>query len=285
MLVGDQPPVKHRNIRLQRYTPLNVIDWDERIEMSEVEHIAAEPGNVPGEESPTAKRVLAIFPHPDDAEFSCGGTLAKWSRQENEITLCLVTDGASGSDDPTMTPALLAEIRATEQRAAADILGIGELIFLGKRDGTIVHDMDLRRELTRVMRKARPDILICSDPSVFWHGNEYINHPDHRATADAVLAAAFPSSGNRLYFPELLVEGLEPWKIKDIYVSSPAVADTWVDISDTIDLKIDALKAHASQMGDWDPTETIREWAAADGARHEPPVEFAEDFRHFTISG
>ncbi len=253
--------------------------------MSEIEHIVSEPGNEPGQEVPTGKRVLAIFPHPDDAEFSCGGTLARWSLAGNHITLCLVTDGASGSDDPAMTPALLAETRKTEQLAAAAILGIPDVIFMDRRDGTIVHDMDLRRELTRVMRRVRPDILVCGDPSVFWHGNEYINHPDHRATADAVLAAAFPASGNRVYFPELLVEGLEPWKIKDIYVSSPAVADTWIDITETIHLKAEALKAHASQMGDWDPTETIQEWARGDGQKHEPPVDFAEDFRHFSTSG
>ena len=253
--------------------------------MSEVEHIAAELRDVPGDDSPTSKRVLAIFPHPDDAEFSCGGTMARWSREGNQITLCLVTDGASGSDDPAFTPALLAGTRETEQLAAAKILGIDDVIFLRQRDGTIVHDLDLRRELTRVMRNVRPDILICGDPSVFWHGNEYINHPDHRATADAVLAAAFPSSGNRLYFPELLVEGLEPWKIKEIYVASPAKADTWIDITDTIDLKIDALRAHASQMGDWDPADTIREWASGDGEKHDPPVDYAEDFLHFTISG
>ncbi len=253
--------------------------------MSEIEHLANEEGNVPGSESQESKRILAIFPHPDDAEFSCGGTMARWAREGNDVTLCLVTDGASGSDDPAMTPAGLAEIRMVEQRAAARILGIGEVIFLGKRDGTIVHDMNLRRELTRVMRQVRPHILICGDPSVFWHGNEYINHPDHRATADAVLAAAFPAAGNRLYFPELLVEGLDPWKIKEIYVSSPATADTWIDISDTIDLKIAALKAHASQMGDWDPTDMIKEWAKGDGEKHEPPVAYAEDYRHFTISG
>ncbi|MGD9712509.1 MAG: PIG-L deacetylase family protein [Thermomicrobiales bacterium] len=253
--------------------------------MSEIEHLSMEEGNVPGEESPVSKRVLVIFPHPDDADFSCGGTMARWAREGNEITLCLVTDGASGSDDPAWTPARLAETRETEQREAARILGIADVIFLRQRDGTIVHDMTLRRELTRVMRRVRPHILICGDPSVFWHGNEYINHPDHRATADAVLAAAFPASGNRLYFPELLVEGLEPWKIKEIYVASPSTADTWIDITETIDLKIAALKAHASQMGDWDPTEMIQEWAAADGAKHDPPVKYAEDFRHFTISG
>ncbi len=253
--------------------------------MSEIEQLTTDTDEKTIEESSEPKRILAIFPHPDDAEFSCGGTLARWAREGHEIVLCLVTDGASGSDDPEMTPARLASTRAEEQMDAARILGISDVIFLGRRDGTIVHDMDLRRDLTRVMRRCRPDIVVCSDPSVYWHGNEYINHPDHRATADAVLAAAFPSSGNRLYFPELLVEGLQPWKIREIYMASPGEADTWVDITDTIDLKIEALRAHACQMGDWDPGEMIREWAAADGAKSDPPVSYAEDFRHFKISG
>lgn len=253
--------------------------------MSEIEQLAPESEPETSENSPRSKRILVIFPHPDDAEFSCGGTLARWARQDNEIVLCLVTDGASGSDDPNITPEQLAATRAEEQMNSAKILGISDVIFLGRRDGTVVHDMDLRRDLTRVMRRCRPDILVCGDPSVYWHGNEYINHPDHRATADAALAAAFPSSGNRLYFPELLVEGLEPWKIREIYIASPGEPDTWIDITDTIDLKIEALRAHACQMGDWDPVDMIREWAAADGAKADPPVAYAEDFRHFNISG
>jgi LmbE family N-acetylglucosaminyl deacetylase len=238
-----------------------------------------------GPESPEAERVLAIFPHPDDAEFSCGGTIARWASEGKAITLCIVTDGDRGSDDPEMTPALLGEIRHREQLDAARILGVKDVIFMGRQDGTIVHDLDLRRDLTRIARKVRPDVVITDDPSRYWFGNEYINHPDHRATAEAALAAAFPAAGNRLYFPELLVEGLEPYKIKQFYVSSPVDADTFVDISDHMDTKIKALRAHASQMGEWDPDETVRDWNSADGKRRNPPVAYAEDFKYFQTSG
>jgi LmbE family N-acetylglucosaminyl deacetylase len=253
--------------------------------MTERETAEAPAPITPGPELPEGKRVLAVFPHPDDAEFSCGGTMARWADAGNDITLCLVTDGDRGSDSPDITPLQLTETRKAEQCEAATILGIRDVLYLGRQDGTVVHDLDLRRDLTRVMRRVRPDIVICGDPSVYWHGSEYINHPDHRATADAVLAALFPSSGNRLYFPELLIEGLEPWKIHEVYLASPGQADTWVDITCVMDRKIEALRAHRCQMGEWDPAEMIREWAARDGKLHTPPVDYAEDYRYFRING
>ena len=186
---------------------------------------------------------------------------------------------------PSQVTVAIGDTEEYQQNAAARILGVKDVIFMGRQDGTIVHDLDLRRDLTRIARKVRPDVVITDDPSRYWFGNEYINHPDHRATAEAALAAAFPAAGNRLYFPELLVEGLEPYKIKQFYVSSPVDADTFVDISDYMDTKIEALRAHASQMVDWDPDETVREWSAADGQRRNPPVAYAEDFKYFQTSG
>jgi LmbE family N-acetylglucosaminyl deacetylase len=254
--------------------------------MTEEQQLAAqEQAPASGPDSPEAERVLVIFPHPDDAEFSCGGTMARWAAEGKQITLCIVTNGDRGSDDPEMTPAKLAEIRHKEQLEAARILGVKDVIFMGRQDGTIVHDLDLRRDLTRIARQVRPDVVITDDPSRYWFGNEYINHPDHRATAEAALAAAFPAAGNRLYFPELLVEGLEPYKIKQFYVSSPVDADTFVDITDYMDTKVAALRAHASQMGDWDPKEAVCEWATASGKRRNPPVTYAEDFKYFQTSG
>jgi LmbE family N-acetylglucosaminyl deacetylase len=253
--------------------------------MVEKELVAPDAERLAGPETPDAQRVVAIFAHPDDAEFSCGGTLARWADEGHSITLCIVTNGASGSDDPNMTPERLAETRAREQEASARILGIERVVNLRRQDGTVVPDLDLRRDITRVLREARPDVVITGDPSVYWMGNEYINHPDHRAVAEAALGAVFPAAGNRGYFPELLNEGLEPYKITQVYLASPGQADTWIDISKHIDRKIEALRAHASQMGDWDPNDQIREWNAEDGKQHDPPVEYAEDFRYFKISG
>jgi len=253
--------------------------------MTDKQQVVANEEPTSGPESPQAQRILTIFPHPDDAEFTCGGTVARWAAEGREITFCIVTNGDRGSDDPAMTPALLAETRRREQLESARILGVQDVIFMGRQDGVVVPDLGLRRDLTRILRQVRPDIVVAGDPTSYWFGNEYINHPDHRAVAEAALAALFPSAGNRLYFPELLVEGLVPHKIKQVYITSPVDADTWIDISDFIDRKIEALRAHASQMGDWDPDEEIRKWNSGDGKRHDPPVEYAEDFRYFKIEG
>ncbi len=253
--------------------------------MTDKQQVVLDEDLAPGPESPEAPRVLVICAHPDDAEFVCGGTVARWAAEGHEVTFCLVTNGDKGSDDPAMTHARMQEIRRAEQARSAEILGVREVIWMGREDGVVVADLDLRRDLVRVMRQVRPDIVICGDPSVYWQGNEYINHPDHRAVAEAAMAALFPAAGNRLYFPELLEEGLEPYKITQIYVASPGQADTWIDITDFMEVKIDALRAHASQMGDWDPDGPIREWNAKDGAQHDPPVAYAEDFRYFKTSG
>ena len=253
--------------------------------MTDKQQVVLEEDLASGPESPEAPRVLVICAHPDDAEFVCGGTVARWAAEGHDITFCLVTNGDKGSDDPTMTHARMQEIRRAEQARSAEILGVRNVIWMGREDGIVVANLELRRELVRVMRQVRPDIVICGDPTVYWQGNEYINHPDHRAVAEAALAALFPAAGNRLYFPELLEEGLEPYKITQVYISSPGVADTWIDITDFMDVKIDALRAHASQMGDWDPDGPIREWNTLDGEKHDPPVPYAEDFRYFKTSG
>ncbi|MCA9859284.1 MAG: PIG-L family deacetylase [Thermomicrobiales bacterium] len=236
-------------------------------------------------EIPLGKRVLLIFAHPDDMEFGCGGTAARWADEGCEICLCVVTDGSSGSDDPGMTPEKLAETRKSEQLAANKILGISHLVNLDRPDGMVVPDLDLRRDLVRVIRQFQTEVIVCQDPSVYFYGNQYINHPDHRAVATAAIEALFPAAGNRNYFPELLEEGLEPIKIQEVYISNSREPDVWVDTSSTIDRKIEALRQHKSQMGDWDPGPMLRKWSAEDGAKRTPPVDYAEDFRYMKIEG
>jgi LmbE family N-acetylglucosaminyl deacetylase len=236
-------------------------------------------------EFPLGKRVLLIFAHPDDMEFSCAGTVARWSDEGCEVQLCVVTDGSSGSDDPEMTPEKLAQTRKNEQLAANEILGIGSVVYLDRPDGMVVPDLALRRDLVRVIRKFRAEVIVCQDPSVYFYGNQYINHPDHRAVATAAIDALFPAAGNRNYFPELLEEGLEPIKIKEVYITNSREPDVWVDITETIDRKIEALRQHASQMGDWDPGTHLKQWAAEDGKKRTPPVAYAEDFRYMKIEG
>jgi LmbE family N-acetylglucosaminyl deacetylase len=236
-------------------------------------------------ETPLGKRILLICAHPDDMEFGCGGTAARWASEGCEICLCIVTDGSSGSDDPEMTPAKLKKTRREEQLAANAILGIQTLVNLDRPDGMIVPDLSLRRDLVRVIRQFRADVVVCQDPTSWFYSNRYINHPDHRAVATAAIEAIFPAAGNRNYFPELLEEGLEPIKIKEVYISNAQQPDVWVDISDFIDQKVDALRQHKSQMGDWDPGPMLRKWSGEDGKKRTPPVAYAEDFRYMSIEG
>jgi LmbE family N-acetylglucosaminyl deacetylase len=234
---------------------------------------------------PERKKIAVIFAHPDDPDFSCAGTVAKWTDEGHEVVYVLLTNGDKGSHDPEMPPERLVKVREEEQRAAAAILGVKEVIFLGRPDGLLVADIELRRDVVRIIRQVKPTTVVCGDPTVYWHAPWYINHPDHRAAGEVVLAALYPAAGNRNYFPELLAEGLEPHMIKELYISGSPQADTFIDIGPYMDRKIAALKAHASQMGDWDPSEPIREWAAKDGQRANPPLEYAEDYLYFTPEG
>lgn len=211
-------------------------------------------------------RVMVIVAHPDDAEFTVAGTMARWAREGKEIFLVLCTDGSRGSNDPECTPDELVAIRQAETAAAAALLGVKEVVNLCYEDGTLQPTLALRRDLTRVIRRYRPDIVICSDPTRRYHGDGYLNHPDHRAAGDAALDAVFPSAGTRYIFPELLIEGLEPHDVKELYLHGADTPNTWIDITETIDLKIEALKKHASQVGDFEELDKwIRDWAAENG--------------------
>ncbi|HJZ47010.1 MAG TPA: PIG-L deacetylase family protein [Roseiflexaceae bacterium] len=222
-------------------------------------------------------RILGIFAHPDDAEFSCGGSAALWADQGAQITYVVITNGAAGSNDPNQDLAELVKIREAEQRAACAVLGVQNVIFLGYADGTLQPTIELRRELTRIIRKLKPDRVITGDPTAVLYGTEYINHPDHRAAAEAAIYAVFPSAVTRPIFPELLGEGYEPHQVKEVYISGDeSQNNAYVDISSTIERKIEALRCHKSQLdpgdGQW-----IRDWAAEAGKASN--LAFAEGFR------
>lgn len=238
------------------------------------------------EESTPRKHFAVFMAHPDDAEFLVGGSVAKWTSEGHKVTYVLITNGDKGTEDPEMTSERLVAIREAEQRAACKILGVEDVIFLRNPDNSLNgRDRNLQRDLVRVMRRLKPDVVLCQDPSLFWRESDYINHPDHRNAGEAVVAAAFPSAGSRGSFPELLDEGLEPVKIKEVWIMGPLVGDTWVDISETLPRKLEALRAHVSQLGDWDPEEEISKWAADTGKGANPPLAFAEEFRSFKTSG
>jgi len=225
-------------------------------------------------------RVMSIHAHPDDQEFTVGGTLAKWARAGSAVVTVCITSGNAGSNDYTpasMTREALAPIREEEQTNACRVLGIPEVIFLRHEDGMLEPSIAIRRELTRLIRRHRPDAVLCGDPTVRYYGSSYLNHPDHRAAADVTLDAVFPSAETRLIFPELLAEGLEPHKVRWVFIHGSEQPDTFIDIADTLATKLAALKEHRTQMGKWDPTEMITGWARLQGASRR--LDAAESFR------
>jgi LmbE family N-acetylglucosaminyl deacetylase len=213
------------------------------------------------------RRAMVIMAHPDDAEFICGGTVALWTAQGVEVTYVIITSGEKGTDDPEMTKERLIALREEEQRNAARILGVKEVVFLRYPDGELTPTMGLRRDLVREIRRYRPDAVIVGDPTRRFYGSNYINHPDHRAAADAALDAIFPAAGNRLFFPELLAEGFPPHSVREVYVAGSSEPDTFIDITPTLDLAIAALKEHRSQVS----PEEVEQWYRQGDKEGDPP--------------
>lgn len=223
-----------------------------------------------GQEPARPARLMSIHAHPDDQEFTVGGTIAKWARAGTEVITVCITSGDAGSNektDPNMTQEELIRVREDEQRNAARVLGVKEVVYLRYPDGALQHTIALRRDLTRLIRKYKPDAVMCGDPTVRFYGNSYMNHPDHRVAADVALDAVFPSAGTRLIFTELLSEGLEPHEVTRIFIHGSEKPDSFVDISETIEAKVAALKEHKSQIHDWDPGQMMRDWAKEEGTQ------------------
>jgi len=223
-----------------------------------------------------------MIAHADDAEFGAAGTIAKWVKEGKEVTYVVATNGNKGSSDPNMTHEELAAIREREQRAACKVLGVERVVFLGYPDGELVPTIQLRRDLTREIRRYKPDIALVPDPTTYYFGNQYVNHPDHRAIGEAALGAIFPSARDRLTFAELLADGLEPHKVRELYLTLNTNPDVWVDIADFMDIKLAALREHKSQMGDMGELEKrVKERAEATATGH--GMKYAESFKKMIL--
>jgi LmbE family N-acetylglucosaminyl deacetylase len=232
------------------------------------------------EQEYTPKIAMSIQAHPDDQDFTVAGTLAKWAKAGCRVITVIITDGSAGSNAPEHAAdykPTLASIREDEQRAANKILGIKETIFLHQPDGELEPTVALRKEVTKLIRQYKPDTVVIGDPQAVFHGNGYINHPDHRAAAQIGLYAAFPSAGSRLMFADLLDEGYEPHDVKRVYIHGSEKPDTWIDISKTLDTKIIALKQHVSQMDTHDVEDWMRKWAEEEG--QEKGLRYAEAYK------
>lgn len=225
------------------------------------------------------RRVLVIAAHPDDIEFGGAGAVAVWADAGAEVVYCMVTDGAAGSNDATVVYSELVERRKAEQQQAAEIVGVREVIYLDYPDGVLQPTLELRRDLTRVIRRFKPDRVMISDPTSVLlqsEGFDYINHPDHRAAAEAALYAIFPSAESRPIFPELLEEGFEPHHVEEVYMTITERPNLAVDITSAMDRKLQALLSHRSQL-DESVVDMVRAWDKLSG--EQAGVEFAETYR------
>ena len=226
-------------------------------------------------------RVLMITAHPDDVDFGAAGTVAQWTDAGLDVSYCIITNGEAGGSDRSVSRSEMAAIRQTEQTAAAKQVGVHELHFLGYPDGRLEPSIDLRRDLARIIRLLRPDRVVCQSPE-----RNYVrmgaSHPDHRAAGSAALDAVYPDSRNPFAFPELLTdEKLEPWTVREVWISGGPTPTTFVDITETFHRKVAALRCHVSQISDPDGLEGfLRGWlsrAASQGGL--PEGSLAEAFQ------
>ncbi|MEW5784475.1 MAG: PIG-L deacetylase family protein [Bacillota bacterium] len=223
--------------------------------------------------------VMVVAPHPDDAEFGVAGSVARWVREGKEAVYVVCTSGEKGTSDPLVNPADLAKVREREQSAAAALLGVREVIFLRHADQTLEDTADFRKEIVRWIRTFRPAVVATTDPY-----RRYIWHRDHRITGQVVLDAVFPYARDHLAYPELLKEGLQPHKVKEVLFWGTEDPNYWVDITATFDIKLQALHCHASQVGGHQFA-TVEEWVRerARVAAQEQPYALGEAFHREEI--
>ena len=233
------------------------------------------------EETPAS--ALAVYGHPDDPEISSGGTLARWAKAGASVWVVICTKGEKGSQDPAQDPEALARIRVEETDKAAKVLGLAGHFHLGYGDGELEDNRPLRARIVELVRRLRPEVVVCPDPTAVFFGDRYFNHSDHRVTGWATLDAVAPAAGNPHYFPDQLREGLSVHQVSAVYLSGTLEPNCWFDIGDFVDTKIDALFCHESQLtdtGEWF-RDFLRE-RAEEGGRL-AGVRYAEGFRRLAF--
>lgn len=225
-------------------------------------------------------KILVILAHPDDPEFFCGATIARWAKHGHSIHYCLLTKGDKGVRDTVIDPDELAVIREGEQQCAANTLGVKSVAFLEYKDGYLVPDLSTRKAVARVIRNMKPDVIVTCDPTYIF-GENSINHPDHRAVGQIVVDAVFPAAGNPLYFPELVQEeGLSPHSVKEIWLTVTGQPNMVIDVTEFWEMKIQALHCHETQIADMKQLdERLRSRHTPDTTLEKPRYE--ERFRRF----
>jgi LmbE family N-acetylglucosaminyl deacetylase len=227
------------------------------------------------------ERVLVVVAHPDDIDFGAAGTIATWTDAGLEVAYCVITDGDAGGFDPAVPRNEIGGIRQAEQRAAAKAVGVDDVVFLGYPDGRLEVTLDLRRDISRVIRQKRPQRILLQSPERNWE-RIYASHPDHLAAGEATMCAVYPDARNPFTHLELAEEGLEAWTVGETWVmSTGANANRYVDVTDVFDRKVEALRAHESQTGHMDNLENmLRTWLTFNAtAAGYPEGRLAEAFR------
>lgn len=231
------------------------------------------------------KIVLAVGAHPDDIDIGCSGTVAKTVREGGEVYYLVLTDGSKGSDDSKISNKDLTKLRRVEQTKATDILGVKKVFFLNFVDGELENTHQLKKQIVRVIRHVKPTTVICFDPTMVYDvDRSFINHPDHRVAGQATLDAVFPFARNNRTYMELLEEGLGSHVVEELLMTNFSKSNYFVDITDTIGLKIKAIGCHTSQFADIKKfQERIREMSALNGKRARPKMKYAESFVRITL--
>jgi LmbE family N-acetylglucosaminyl deacetylase len=222
---------------------------------------------LPAPDWENVRRVLVIMAHPDDPDFTCAGTAIQMARQGIEVTYMILTNGDKGNHNPEITRNQLIAMRKIEQRAAAEVSGVKQVLFMGVEDGFLRSTRAIRKRVTREIRRIRPEIIICFHPDRYLVGDGYINHPDHRNAGLVALDAIFPAADNPMFYPDMADEGYLPHKISQLYVVGDSDPTIQVDITDAIDLKIQSILCHKTQISN--PEDAYGDWKEHWGEKQE----------------
>jgi LmbE family N-acetylglucosaminyl deacetylase len=227
----------------------------------------SEPQSLSAPDWTDVRRVLVIMAHPDDPDFTCAGTMTQMARQGIEVTYMILTNGDKGNHNPEITRNQLIAMRKIEQRAAATLCGVKEVLFMGEEDGFLRPTRKIRERVTREIRRIRPDVVVCPHPDRYFSGTGYINHPDHRNAGLVALEAIFPAADNPMFYPEMADEGYLPHKISQLYIFGHEEPNVEVEITQEIDTKIQAILCHTSQIES--PEEAKTRWKEFWGVEQE----------------
>ncbi len=238
-----------------------------------------------GTDSLQQKIILAIGAHPDDIDIGCAGTIAKYISEGSTVYYLVLTDGSKGSEDPKIPDKELIKIREAEQQQAADLLGVKQVFSLNLVDGELENTAALRKQIVRIVREVKPNIVICWDPTLYYDENRmFINHPDHRVAGEATMDCVYPFARNARTFPELLDQGLKPHIVEELWLFNFSKANYFIDISQTINKKLAALSCHKSQFSDVQKFgERIKQMGQLLGEKAKPKVICAEGFVRITL--